>query len=94
MKTKFICLLTILVCICSVALAGDMATPTNLELEPVDTAPITAPEPVILPPMPIVNIYWDARPLMYEGEDVCSHAQYFSILVMSTSPPCACRRAV
>lgn len=70
MKTKFICLLIILVCICNVALAGNVTTPTNLEFEPADIEPVATPEPIILPPAPIVNIYWDARPLMYEGEDV------------------------
>lgn len=65
MKTKVICALIALICIisiCSIARAGEVVTPTDLE--PIE------PEPKPEPPTPTVRIYWDARDVMYEGEDV------------------------
>ena len=58
MKTKLICALIVLICIisiCSLARAGVVVTPTDLKPEP---------------PTPTVRIYWDARDVMYEGEEI------------------------
>ena len=72
MKTKLICALIALICIisiCSIARAGEVVTPTDLE--PIETIePEPEPEPKPEPPAPTVRIYWDARDVMYEGEEV------------------------
>ena len=72
MKTKLICALIALICIisiCSLARAGEVTTPTDLE--PIETIePEPTPEPKPEPPAPTVRIYWDARDVMYEGEEI------------------------
>ena len=70
MKTKLICALIALICIisiCSIARAGEVVTPTDLE--PIETIE-PEPEPKPEPPAPTVRIYWDVRDVMYEGEEV------------------------
>ena len=72
MKTKLICAIIALICIisiCSLARAGEVVTPTDLE--PIETIePEPEPEPKPEPPAPTVRIYWDVRDVMYEGEEV------------------------
>ena len=66
MKAKLICAIIVLICvisICSLARAGEVVTPTDLE-------PIEIIEPKPEPPAPTVRIYWDARDIMYEGEEI------------------------
>ena len=70
MKTKLICAIIALICIitiCSIARAGEVVTPTDLE--PIETIE-PEPEPKPEPPAPTVRIYWDVRDVMYEGEEV------------------------
>ena len=70
MKTKLICAIIALICIisiCSLARAGEVVTPTDLEpIETIEPEPESKPEP----PAPTVRIYWDVRDVMYEGEEV------------------------
>ena len=80
MKAKLICALIALICIisiCSLARAGVVVTPTDLE--PIETIeptpeptiePEPTPEPKPEPPTPTVRIYWDVRDVIYEGEEI------------------------
>lgn len=93
MRTKIICLLITLICIVSIynsAYAQGVATPTDLD--PIsfpeqvieETEPELVEEPEIIRIPPTVTVYWDAHPVMREGEEVhiysiITNAEYWNL---------------
>lgn len=63
MRLKIICFLVIAVC--AISICG--STRAEMPATPTDLVPL---EPEIIRIPPTVTVYWDARPVMREGEEV------------------------